>query len=73
MKELVSVEPDAQAQECARLIAKYDLLSLPVVDLNGKLLGIVTVDDVLDVIAPKEWSELFPRAYPEREAIENTA
>ena len=73
MEELVSVEPDADAEECARLIAKYDLLSLPVVDLNGKLLGMVTVDDVLDVIAPKEWSEMFPRAYPEREVIENRA
>ena len=60
-EELITVEPDTDTEECARLIAKYDLLSLPVTDLHGHLLGIVTVDDVLDVIAPEEWSGKFPR------------
>jgi len=55
--DLVTVEPEASAKECARLIAKYDLLSLPVVDLNGCLLGVVTVDDVLDEIVPDNWSK----------------
>ena len=50
--ELVTVEADADSKECARLIAKYDLLSLPVIDENGALLGAVTVDDVIDEIAP---------------------
>jgi CBS domain-containing protein/sporulation protein YlmC with PRC-barrel domain len=53
--EPISVDPETDAYECARLIAKYDLLSLPVVDLHGALLGMVTVDDVLDVLAPDEW------------------
>lgn len=54
--DLVTVDPEADVAQCARLIAKYDLLSLPVVDLNGALLGIVTVDDILDEIAPEEWT-----------------
>jgi magnesium transporter len=62
-EELVTVEPETEAQECARLIAKYDLLSLPVVDLHGQLLGAVTVDDVLDVIAPDEWKSQIPRVF----------
>jgi magnesium transporter len=62
-EEFVTVEPETEAQECARLIAKYDLLSLPVVDLHGQLLGAVTVDDVLDVIAPDEWKSQIPRVF----------
>jgi magnesium transporter len=61
--ELTTVDPETEAGECARLIAKYDLLSLPVVDLNGCLLGAVTVDDVLDVIAPDEWKSQMPRVF----------
>jgi CBS domain-containing protein/sporulation protein YlmC with PRC-barrel domain len=62
-REMITVEPEADAEECARLIAKYDLLALPVVDLNGSLLGVVTVDDVLDVIAPDEWKSQMPRVF----------
>jgi CBS domain-containing protein/sporulation protein YlmC with PRC-barrel domain len=61
--EMITVEPEADAQECARLIAKYDLLALPVIDLNGSLLGAVTVDDVLDVIAPDGWKSQMPRVF----------
>ncbi len=61
--EMVSVGPEADAEECARLIAKYDLLSLPVVNAGGILLGAVTVDDVLDVIAPDEWKSQIPRVF----------
>lgn len=52
--DFVTALPETGVNECARLIAKYDLFSLPVVDLNGCLLGVVTVDDVLDEIAPDE-------------------
>jgi Mg/Co/Ni transporter MgtE len=52
--DIVTALPETGVDECARLIAKYDLFSLPVVDLNGCLLGVVTVDDVLDEIAPEE-------------------
>ena len=61
--KLITVEPETRAEECARLIAKYDLLSLPVVDLHGQLLGIVTFDDIVDVIAPDAWKSKIPRVF----------
>jgi len=47
---VVTVDVDADQEEAARLIAKYDLLALPVVDRAHQLLGIITVDDVIDVV-----------------------
>lgn len=47
---VISVHVDAHQIEVARLFERYDLLALPVVDDGGHLLGIVTVDDVIDVI-----------------------
>ncbi|NOX44300.1 MAG: magnesium transporter [Caldiserica bacterium] len=46
----VAVEADADQEEAIRLMEKYDLIALPVVDRDGVLLGIVTVDDILDVL-----------------------
>lgn len=48
-RNFVSVPAFADREETVNLIRKYDLVALPVVDSNGILLGIVTVDDVLDV------------------------
>src|SRR5690606_21034767 len=45
-----SVSPDTPATEVARLFEDHDLVSAPVVDENGKLLGRITIDDVVDVI-----------------------
>jgi magnesium transporter len=50
-REPVSVLADESAEQAARLIREYDLLALPVVDGAGRLLGIVTVDDLIDVAA----------------------
>ena len=44
------VAPDADREEVARLISKYNLLALPVVDANKHIVGIVTVDDVIDTL-----------------------
>jgi magnesium transporter len=46
----ITVSPDADREEVARLISKYDLLAVPVLDSSGKILGVVTVDDVIDAI-----------------------
>jgi magnesium transporter len=48
--EIISVHPDMDQEEVARLMARYDFFGLPVVDDDSKLLGMVTVDDVVDVI-----------------------
>jgi magnesium transporter len=49
-EEVVSVTPDTDQEEVARLVAKYDIVSVPVVDHDRRLLGVITVDDVIDVI-----------------------
>ncbi len=52
--EVVSIPPTADRSEAARLIAEYDLVALPVVDENGRALGMVTVDDVIDAIQEEQ-------------------
>lgn len=52
VKSPITVHPDANQKHVAEVISKYNLLSLPVVDAEGKILGIVTVDDVIDFILP---------------------
>jgi magnesium transporter len=49
-KDVMSVSVDTDQEEVARLLARYNLLALPVVDENGRMLGFVTVDDVVDVL-----------------------
>lgn len=58
--EAVTVSVDTDQEEVARLISKYDLLNIPVLDRNGHLAGIVTVDDVIDVMV-EEFNEDFMR------------
>lgn len=58
--DTVTVEADQDREEAARRISHYDLDVLPVVDAAGKLLGIITIDDVLDVIR-EETTEDFHR------------
>lgn len=48
--EVVSVNVETDQEDVARLVEKYDFLAVPVTDDENKLLGIVTVDDVIDVI-----------------------
>jgi magnesium transporter len=49
-EEVVSVTPDTDQEEVARLVAKHNLLAIPVVNANRRLLGTITVDDVIDII-----------------------
>ncbi len=48
--DVTSVAPETDQEEVARLLSRYNLLALPVVDDHDHLLGIVTVDDVVDVL-----------------------
>ncbi len=47
---IISVPPDMDQEEVARRMAKYDLAVMPVVDASGALLGVITIDDIVDVL-----------------------
>jgi magnesium transporter len=49
-RNIISVPPELDQEEVARKLAKYDLNALPVVDQGGEMLGIITSDDILDVL-----------------------
>ncbi|MFV0352424.1 MAG: magnesium transporter [Oscillospiraceae bacterium] len=53
-EDIISVETTADQEEAAKLMAKYGLISLPVVDTENRLVGIVTVDDALEVIQEED-------------------
>lgn len=59
--ELITVHPEMHAEEVAATIARYDLLSVPVVDDRNRMLGIVTVDDAIDAIMPEDVAKRLPR------------
>jgi Mg2+-importing ATPase len=50
LPNLVTVGPDDDQERVAEIMTKYDLLSVPVVDENGVLLGVVTLDDVMEIV-----------------------
>jgi magnesium transporter len=58
--QVISVPHDMEVEEVAAVISKYDLLAVPVVDGDDRLLGIITVDDVIDIIEA-ESTEDFQR------------
>jgi CBS domain-containing protein len=49
------VPPEADLPEVARLMSDYNLVAMPVVDAEGRPMGIVSVDDVLELLVPEEW------------------
>ena len=55
--------PLDKERDVARLIADEDLVALPIVDDERKMLGIVTVDDAIDVILPTAWKKRIPRRF----------
>jgi Mg/Co/Ni transporter MgtE len=53
------VRTDADLEEVARLMTDFDLTVIPVVDGEERLLGVVTVDDVLELVLPRGWRRQF--------------
>jgi len=51
-RRLIFLTPESDGMEAARMMAKFNLLSLPVVDKEKRLLGIITVDDILEFLLP---------------------
>lgn len=63
----VLVAADADLTDVALLMADYNLYTIPVVDDEDRVLGVVTVDDVLEAIIPEEWRRREPAPHPVRE------
>ena len=61
--DLVEVTADVDEEEVGRIMTKYDLLAIPVVDEDRRLLGIVTLDDALEAVVPDDWKQRLPRLY----------
>jgi magnesium transporter len=61
--DLVEVTADVDEEEVGRIMTKYDLLAIPVVDAERRLLGIVTLDDALEAVVPDDWKQRLPRLY----------
>jgi magnesium transporter len=57
--DLTSVRTDTDQEEVARLVASYNLLAIPVVDEENKLIGVITVDDVIDVIKDEATEDVY--------------
>jgi Mg/Co/Ni transporter MgtE len=57
--EIPHLTPNASFGEVARLMADYNLTSIPVADEQRRMLGVVTVDDVLEAMLPRGWRRRF--------------
>ncbi|MFG1928231.1 magnesium transporter MgtE N-terminal domain-containing protein [Cryptosporangium sp. NPDC048952] len=55
--DLDPLDPDATLAQVSHYLATYNLVAVPVVDANDRLLGAVTVDDVLDHLLPEDWRD----------------
>jgi len=61
--EFQQADPEEPAKEVAQRIAEYNLLALPVIDDSGDILGIITVDDAMEILLPKDWRQRLPRLF----------
>jgi MgtE intracellular N domain/CBS domain/PRC-barrel domain len=57
--EIPCLSPDASFEEVARLMADYNLTAIPVADEHERMVGVVTVDDVLEAMLPRGWRRRF--------------
>jgi len=58
-RRLLTVRTDTTQEEVARMVSKYDVHAIPVVDETNRLLGIVTVDDVIDIMIEEQTEDLL--------------
>jgi magnesium transporter len=67
--DVIRVHVSIDQEQVARLVAKYDLLAIPVVDEGGRLVGIITVDDVIDVLREEATEDVFKMAGTSQEEL----
>lgn len=60
---VIQVQATDPLEDVAAVLAKYNLLAVPVTDPNGHMLGIVTVDDALEAVMPGAWKRRMPRVF----------
>ncbi|MFJ6140233.1 magnesium transporter MgtE N-terminal domain-containing protein [Kitasatospora sp. NPDC092286] len=64
--EPVRVLPDTDVEDVALLMTDYNLLTVPVVDHRDQILGVITVDDILETVIPEDWRRREPAPHPAR-------
>ena len=69
-KDIISVKTDMDQEEVARIVAQYNILAVPVTDHSNKLVGIVTVDDVIDIIRSEATEDILKMAGAGEEYVE---
>jgi len=68
--DVFSVETGMDQEEVAKIVARYDILAVPVVDDTNRLVGIVTVDDIIDIIREEATKDILKMAGAGEEFIE---
>jgi CBS domain-containing protein len=61
--DLVWVGPHDSEEQAAHIMAEYNLIALPVLDEHEYMLGIITVDDAMEVLIPERWSRRIPHVF----------
>lgn len=69
-RDIMSVRTDMDQEEVARMVARYDILAVPVVDEDNRLVGIVTVDDVIDILREEATEDFLKMAGVGEEFVE---
>ncbi len=62
VRDVMSVTADMDQEEVARKVARYNILAIPVVDKENRLVGIITVDDIIDVIKEEATEDIYKMA-----------
>ena len=68
--DVFSVRTDMDQEEVARIVARYDILAVPVVDDSNRLVGVVTVDDVIDILRKEATEDILKMAGAGEEFVE---
>jgi magnesium transporter len=62
VREVISVRTDVDQEEVARVVEKYSILAIPVINDTNKLMGVITVDDIIDVIRREATEDIYKMA-----------
>lgn len=71
--DVLTATVETDQEECARLLARYDLLALPIVDDERRIVGVITADDIIDVIEEEATEDMYRLAnLSENEDVEDS-